>query len=126
VVLLYLILVDNSAPSRSVHHLVALPPDTGVLVALLLWGTTLNVMSADGVGCWLALHCEQHSDRRIAAPSHQGRQTKAHEAIFTSCRVPAAADPVNLVGTVIGLLPNGTEVRKGSESYAPLAQALIC
>ncbi len=47
------------------------------------------------------------------------------DAIITSCRVRLRPILMTSLATVIGLLPMALKLGEGSESYAPLAQALI-
>ena len=127
VLLLYLILV---AQFRSFLDpfiiLLALPPGiTGVIVALLLWGTTLNVMSLMGV-VMLAGIALSNSILIVEFAHHllsEGMQVR--EAIVTSCRVRLRPILMTSMATLIGLLPMALKLGEGSESYAPLAQALI-
>ncbi len=127
VVLLYLILV---AQFRSFLDpfiiLLALPPGiTGVLVALLLWGTTLNVMSLMGV-VMLAGIALSNSILIVEFAHHLIREgAAAHQAIVSSCRVRLRPILMTSLATLIGLLPMALKLGEGSESYAPLAQALI-
>lgn len=127
VVLLYLILV---AQFRSFLDpfiiLLALPPGlVGVILALLLWGTTLNVMSLMGV-VMLAGIALSNSILIVEFAHHliaQGLDVK--DAITTSCRVRLRPILMTSFATLIGLLPMALKLGQGSESYAPLAQALI-
>jgi multidrug efflux pump subunit AcrB len=127
VVLLYLILV---AQFRSFLDpfiiLLALPPGiTGVILALLLWGTTLNVMSLMGV-VMLAGIALSNSILIVEFAHHliaHGMEVK--EAITMSCRVRLRPILMTSLATLIGLLPMALKLGEGSESYAPLAQALI-
>ena len=127
ILLLYLILV---AQFRSFLDpfiiLLALPPGiTGVLVALLLWGTTLNVMSLMGV-VMLAGIALSNSILIVEFAHHLLKEGMAvREAIVTSCRVRLRPILMTSLATVIGLLPMALKMGEGSESYAPLAQALI-
>ncbi len=127
VILLYLILV---AQFRSFMDpfiiLLALPPGiTGVLVALLLWGTTLNVMSLMGV-VMLAGIALSNSILIVEFAHHLINEgMNAHEAIVASCRVRLRPILMTSLATVIGLLPMALKLGEGSESYAPLAQAII-
>jgi multidrug efflux pump subunit AcrB len=127
VILLYLILV---AQFRSFMDpfiiLLALPPGiTGVLVALLLWGTTLNVMSLMGV-VMLAGIALSNSILIVEFAHHLIKEgMNAHEAIVASCRVRLRPILMTSLATVIGLLPMALKLGEGSESYAPLAQAII-
>ncbi len=127
VVLLYLILV---AQFRSFLDpfiiLLALPPAiTGVLLALLLWGTTLNVMSLMGV-VMLAGIALSNSILIVEFAHHLIKEgMAAREAIVSSCRVRLRPILMTSLATLIGLLPMALKLGEGSESYAPLAQALI-
>jgi multidrug efflux pump subunit AcrB len=127
VLLLYLILV---AQFRSFLDpfiiLLALPPGImGVLIVLPLWGTTLNVMSLMGV-VMLAGIAVSNSILIVEFAKHllaEGRGVR--DAIITSCRVRLRPILMTSLATVIGLLPMALKLGEGSESYAPLAQALI-
>ncbi|AFL88945.1 cation/multidrug efflux pump [Terriglobus roseus DSM 18391] len=127
IVLLFLILV---AQFRSFVDpfiiLLALPPGiTGVIVALLLWGTTLNVMSLMGV-VMLAGIALSNSILIVEFAHHLlSLGHSVREAITTSCRVRLRPILMTSLATLIGLLPMALKLGEGSESYAPLAQALI-
>ncbi len=127
VLLLFLILV---AQFRSFIDpfiiLLALPPGiTGVIVALLLWGTTLNVMSLMGV-VMLAGISLSNSILIVEFAHHLLKEGMGvREAISTSCRVRLRPILMTSLATLIGLLPMALKLGEGSEAYAPLAQALI-
>jgi multidrug efflux pump subunit AcrB len=127
VVLLYLILV---AQFRSFLDpfiiLLALQPGiSGVLVALLLWGTTLNVMSLMGVVMLVGIALS-NSILIVEFAHHLIKEGMgAHQAIIASCRVRLRPILMTSLATVIGLLPMAMKLGEGSESYAPLAQAII-
>lgn len=127
VLLLYLILV---AQFRSFTDpfiiLLALPPGiTGVIVALLLWGTTLNVMSLMGI-IMLAGIALSNSILIVEFANHLLKEgMSVREAITVSCRVRLRPILMTSLATLIGLLPMALKIGEGSESYAPLAQALI-
>jgi multidrug efflux pump subunit AcrB len=127
VVLLYLILV---AQFRSFTDpfviLLALPPGvSGVLLALVLSGTTLNVMSLMGV-VMLAGIAMSNSILIVEFAHHlrnEGRSVR--EAVIESCRVRLRPILMTSLATIIGLMPMALKLGEGSESYAPLARALI-
>jgi len=127
VILLYLILV---AQFRSFVDpaiiLLALPPGiSGVLFILVLSGTTLNVMSLMGV-IMLAGIVMSNSILIVEFAHHlikEGRSVS--EAIVESCRVRLRPILMTSLATVIGLLPMALKLGEGSESYAPLARALV-
>jgi multidrug efflux pump subunit AcrB len=127
VLLLYLILV---AQFRSFLDpfiiMLALPPGiTGVLVALLLWGTTLNVMSLMGV-VMLAGIALSNSILIVEFAHHLLKEgLSVRDAIITSCRVRLRPILMTSLATLIGLLPMALKLGEGSEAYAPLAQAII-
>ena len=127
ILLLFLILV---AQFRSFIDpfiiLLALPPGiTGVIVALLLWGTTLNVMSLMGV-VMLAGIALSNSILIVEFAHHLMKEgMDVRKAITTSCRVRLRPILMTSLATLIGLLPMALKLGEGSEAYAPLAQALI-
>jgi multidrug efflux pump subunit AcrB len=127
VVLLYLVLV---AQFRSFVDpfiiLLALPPGiTGVLLVLVFTGTTMNVMSLMGV-VMLAGIAMSNSILIVEFAHHlmkEGHQVG--RAIIESCRVRLRPILMTSLATVIGLLPMAMKLGEGSESYAPLARALV-
>jgi multidrug efflux pump subunit AcrB len=127
VILLYLVLV---AQFRSFLDpfiiLLALPPGiTGVLLVLVLTGTTMNVMSLMGV-VMLAGIAMSNSILIVEFAHHlmkEGHQVG--QAIIESCRVRLRPILMTSLATVIGLLPMALKLGEGSESYAPLARALV-
>jgi multidrug efflux pump subunit AcrB len=127
VVLLFLILV---AQFRSFLDpaiiLLALPPGIiGVVVILLLPGTTLNVMSLMGIVMLSGIAVSNsilivefaHRLVRDGAP--------VRDAVVEACRVRLRPIVMTSLATIIGLLPMALKVGEGSEAYAPLARALI-
>ncbi len=127
VLLLYLILV---AQFRSFMDpfiiLLALPPGiSGVLIALVLTGTTLNIMSLMGV--LMLAGIAMSNSILIVEFAHQllNDGLSVREAIVTSCRVRLRPVLMTSLATIIGLLPMALKLGEGSESYAPLARALI-
>jgi multidrug efflux pump subunit AcrB len=127
VLLLYLILV---AQFRSFIDpfiiLLAFPPGlTGVLLTLWLTGTTLNVMSLMGV-VMLAGIAMSNSILIVEFAHHLRREgMAARVAVATASRVRLRPVLMTSLATVIGLLPMALKFGEGSESYAPLARALI-
>ena len=127
VVLLYLILV---AQFRSFVDplliLLAVPPGlTGVLLTLWLTGTTLNVMSLMGVVMLTGIAVSNsilivEFTRQLR---EQGMQVR--DAVAMACRVRLRPVLMTSLATIIGLLPMALKLGEGSESYAPLARALL-
>jgi len=127
VVLLYLILV---AQFRSFMDpfiiLLALPPGiSGVLLALVGTNTTLNVMSLMGL-LMLAGIAMSNSILIVEFAHHLLEEgLSVRDAIIRSCRVRLRPVLMTSLATIIGLLPMALKMGEGSESYAPLARALI-
>jgi len=127
VVLLYLILV---AQFRSFVDplliLLAVPPGlTGVLVTLWLTGTTLNVMSLMGVVMLTGI-AVSNSILIVQFTRELREQGMAvREAVAMGCRVRLRPVLMTSLATIIGLLPMALKLGEGSESYAPLARALL-
>jgi multidrug efflux pump subunit AcrB len=127
VVLLYLILV---AQFRSFVDplliLLAVPPGlTGVMITLWLTGTTLNVMSLMGVVMLTGIAVSNsilivEFTRELIS---QGMAIR--EAVALGCRVRLRPVLMTSLATIIGLLPMALKLGEGSESYAPLARALL-
>jgi multidrug efflux pump subunit AcrB len=127
VVLLYLILV---AQFRSFLDplivLLAVPVGlTGVLLTLWLWGTTLNVQSLMGVVMMVGIVVS--NSILIVEFTHRlvGDGMRVREAVATACRVRLRPVLMTSLATVVGLFPMAMKLGTGSESYAPLAQAII-
>ncbi|WP_158789403.1 efflux RND transporter permease subunit [Granulicella sp. L46] len=127
VLLLYLILV---AQFRSFTDpfiiLLALPPGIlGTIITLLLWHTTLNVMSLMGVVMLAGIALSNSILIVEFAHTLRKQGLGVREAIVTSCRVRLRPILMTSLATLIGLLPMALKLGEGSEAYAPLAQALI-
>ena len=125
--MLYLILV---AQFRSFVDplliLLAVPPGlTGVLLTLWLTGTTLNVMSLMGVVMLTGIAVS--NSILIVEFTRQLREQgmAVREAVAMACRVRLRPVLMTSLATIIGLLPMALKLGEGSESYAPLARALL-
>jgi multidrug efflux pump subunit AcrB len=96
-----------------------------VLLTLILTGTTLNIMSLMGV-VMLAGIAMSNSILIVEFAHHlrvEGRSTV--ESVVESCRVRLRPILMTSLATIIGLMPMAMKLGEGSESYAPLARALI-
>jgi len=127
VVLLYLILV---AQFRSFMDplliLLAVPTGlTGVLLTLLLSGTTLNVMSLMGVIMMVGIVVS--NSILIVEFAHQLEKEgkSVLDAVIHSCRIRLRPILMTSLATVIGLIPLALKLGTGGEAYAPLARAII-
>lgn len=126
-VLLYLILV---AQFRSVTDpmliLLAVPPGiTGVLLALYLTGTTLNVQSLMGVVMMVGMVVS--NSILIVEFTHRLEEDGMPllDAVVNSCRIRLRPILMTSLATVFGLIPMALKLGTGSEAYAPLARAII-
>jgi multidrug efflux pump subunit AcrB len=126
-VLLYLILVAQfESFVDPLIILLAVPLGlTGVLLVLYLAGTTLNVQSLMGVVMMVGIVVS--NSILIVEFTHrllnEGMSTR--EAVTMACRVRLRPVLMTSLATIIGLLPMALKLGTGSESYAPLAQAII-
>ncbi|HEY2808289.1 MAG TPA: efflux RND transporter permease subunit [Steroidobacteraceae bacterium] len=98
---------------------------TGVLLVLLLTGTTLNVMSLMGVVMMVGIVVSNSIlivdfTNRLRA---QGRPLK--EALAVACRVRLRPVLMTSLATLFGLIPMALKLGAGAEAYAPLARAII-
>jgi multidrug efflux pump subunit AcrB len=125
--LLYLIMV---AQFRSFTDpfliLLAFPPGlTGVILTLWATGTTVNVMSLMGVVMLAGI--TMSDSILIVEFAHRmledGNSVK--DAVVLACRVRLRPILMTTLATIIGLLPMALKLGEGSESYAPLARALV-
>jgi multidrug efflux pump subunit AcrB len=127
VVLLYLILVAQFQSFLDPFIiLLAVPPSlTGVIWTLYLTDTTLNVMSLMGVVMLVGIAVSNsilivEFTRRLRADGMRVR-----DAVALACRVRLRPVLMTSLATIIGLLPMALKLGAGSESYAPLARAIV-
>jgi len=127
VVLLYLILVAQFKSFVDPFLiLLAVPPGlTGVLLTLWWTGTTLNVMSLMGVVMLVGIAVS--NSILIVEFTRQLREggMGVREAVAMACRVRLRPVLMTSLATIIGLLPMALKLGEGSESYAPLARAIL-
>jgi multidrug efflux pump subunit AcrB len=127
VVLLYLILVAQFKSFVDPFIIIlAVPPGlTGVLLTLWLTDTTLNVMSLMGVVMLVGI-AVSNSILIVEFTRHLREEGMAvREAVATACRVRLRPVLMTSLATIIGLLPMALKLGAGSESYAPLARAIL-
>jgi hydrophobic/amphiphilic exporter-1 (mainly G- bacteria), HAE1 family len=126
-VLVYLVLV---AQFRSFVDpfliLLAVPPGVaGVLLMLTTTGTTLNIMSLMGLVMMVGIVVSNsilivEFTHRLVADGMPLR-----DAVQFAVRVRLRPILMTSLATVIGLIPMALALEAGSESYAPLARAII-
>ena len=127
VVLVYLILVAQFASWEDPFIiLLAIPPGlAGVLLFLLVTGTTLNVMSLMGVVMMVGIVVSNsilivEFARHL---HHDGKPVK--EAVSLASRMRLRPILMTSFATVLGMIPMAIGAEPGSEQYAPLARAII-
>lgn len=127
VVLLYLILVAQFQSALDpVLILLAVPMGLiGVLLTLFLTGTTLNVMSLMGVVMLVGIVVSNSILIVEFTKRLQADGMTVVEAVGTACRVRLRPVLMTSLATIIGLMPMALKLGTGSESYAPLARAII-
>ncbi|CAN5377138.1 efflux RND transporter permease subunit [soil metagenome] len=127
VILVYLILV---AQFRSFIDpliiLLAVPPGiTGVLIMLTATGTTLNIMSLMGIVMMVGIVVS--NSILIVEFTHRLIEDgmELRRAVAFAVRVRLRPVLMTSLATLIGLIPMAMKLGTGSESYAPLARAII-
>jgi multidrug efflux pump subunit AcrB len=127
VILVYLILVAQfQSWIDPLLILLAVPVGlTGVLIILLLTGTTLNVMSLMGIVMMVGIVVS--NSILIVEFTHRLREDgkPLQEAVALACRVRLRPVLMTSLATLIGLIPMAAKLGTGSEAYAPLARAII-
>jgi multidrug efflux pump subunit AcrB len=126
-VLLYLILVAQfKSFVDPLLILLAVPPGlTGVILTLWLTGTTLNVMSLMGVVMLTGIAVSNSILIVEFTRQLRGQGMAVRDAVAMACRVRLRPVLMTSLATIIGLLPMALKLGEGSESYAPLARALM-
>jgi multidrug efflux pump subunit AcrB len=127
VVLVYLILMAQFASfSDPFIILLAVPPGlSGVLIFLLLTGTTLNVMSLMGVVMMTGIAVSDSIliVEFVGSLRHEGLALK--QALTEACKVRLRPILMTTLATILGLIPMALALEPGSEQYAPLARAIL-
>ncbi|MGH9451819.1 MAG: efflux RND transporter permease subunit, partial [Terriglobia bacterium] len=107
--------------------LLAVPPGiTGVLLILLLTGTTVNIQSLMGVLMMTGV-VVSNTILIVDLAKHLqvDEQRPVREAVAVACRVRMRPILMTSLATIVGLLPMAFKLEPGSEAYAPLAVAII-
>src|SRR5215475_12164311 len=127
VVLVYLVLVAQFASWKDPFIILLAVPRglAGVLLFLIVTGTTLNVMSLMGVVMMVGIVVSNsilivEFARHL---HHEGKPLK--EAVSTASRLRLRPILMTSLATILGLIPMGLGTEPGSEQYAPLARAII-
>jgi HAE1 family hydrophobic/amphiphilic exporter-1 len=127
IALVYLILVAQFASFLDPFIiLLAIPPGVaGVLLMLLVLGTTLNIMSLMGVVMMVGIVVSNSILIVEFARNLRKEGMSMKEAVSTSTRIRLRPILMTSLATIIGLIPMAMKLGTGAEAYAPLAQAII-
>lgn len=126
-VLVYLILMAQFASFIDPFIILLAVPSgiTGVIVLLLITGTTLNVMSLMGLVMMTGI-VVSNSILIVDVTRNYRREGMAiREALTLACRVRLRPILMTSLATILGLIPMALALEAGSEQYAPLARAII-
>lgn len=127
ILLVYLILMAQFASFTDPFIiLMAIPPGlSGVLIFLLLTGSTLNIMSLMGV-IMMAGIVVSNSILIVEFAGHLHEQGRSlADAVVESCRIRLRPILMTSLATLLGMIPMALGLEAGSEQYAPLARAII-
>jgi multidrug efflux pump subunit AcrB len=104
----------------------AIPPGlVGVVMILLLTGSTLNIMSLMGVIMMTGIVVSNSIlIVEFAGILHQQGQPLL-EAVVSACRIRLRPILMTSLATLLGMIPMALGIETGSEQYAPLARAVI-
>jgi multidrug efflux pump subunit AcrB len=106
--------------------LMAIPPGlVGVLLILLLTGSTLNIMSLMGVIMMTGIVVSNSILIVEFAGILHGQGQPLIEAVVHSCKIRLRPILMTSLATLLGMIPMAIGLEAGSEQYAPLARAII-
>jgi multidrug efflux pump subunit AcrB len=127
VILVYLILMAQFASFIDpLVILLAIPPGiTGVILFLLVTGTTLNVMSLMGVVMMTGIVVSNSILIVEFTRKLRDEGMAIGDAVAMACRVRLRPVLMTSLATILGMVPMALALEAGSEQYAPLARAII-
>jgi len=127
VVLVYLVLVAQFESFLDPFIILfAIPPGLmGVLLILLLTGTTLNIMSLMGVVMMVGIVVSNSILIVDFARSLWREGRPLREAVALASRIRLRPVLMTSLATIIWLVPMAMKLGTGAEAYAPLARAII-
>jgi hydrophobic/amphiphilic exporter-1 (mainly G- bacteria), HAE1 family len=127
VLLIYMILASQFG--SFVHPLsimVSLPLSlVGALLALLLFGNTMNIMSMIGVILLMGLVTKSAILLVEFTNQLRAEGMKRHEALLTAGRTRLRPVVMSALSTIFGMLPVALALGEGAEFRAPMARAVI-
>ena len=106
--------------------LMAIPPGlAGVVLILLLTGSTLNIMSLMGVIMMTGIVVSNSILIVEFSNMLHGQGLPLLEATVQACKVRLRPILMTSLATLLGMIPMALGLEAGSEQYAPLARAII-
>jgi multidrug efflux pump subunit AcrB len=127
IALIYLVLMAQFASFLDPFIiLMAIPPGlAGVVLILLLTGSTLNIMSLMGVIMMTGIVVSNSILIVEFAGILRAEGKNVIDAVVQSCKVRMRPILMTSFATLLGMIPLALGLEAGSEQYAPLARALI-
>jgi multidrug efflux pump subunit AcrB len=106
--------------------LMAIPPGlAGVVLILLITGSTLNIMSLMGVIMMTGIVVSNSILIVEFAGTLHKQGLPLLEAVVQSCKIRLRPILMTSLATLLGMIPMALGLEAGSEQYAPLARAVI-
>ena len=106
--------------------LMAIPPGlAGVVLILLMTGSTLNIMSLMGVIMMTGIVVSNSILIVEFAGTLHKQGLSLLEAVVQSCKIRLRPILMTSLATLLGMIPMALGMEAGSEQYAPLARAVI-
>jgi multidrug efflux pump subunit AcrB len=106
--------------------LMAIPPGlAGVVLILLLTGSTLNIMSLMGVIMMTGIVVSNSILIVEFAGALHSQGLSLLESVVQSCKIRLRPILMTSLATLLGMIPMALGMEAGSEQYAPLARAVI-
>jgi multidrug efflux pump subunit AcrB len=106
--------------------LMAIPPGlAGVVLILLVTGSTLNIMSLMGVIMMTGIVVSNSILIVEFAGTLHKQGLSLLEAVVQSCKIRLRPILMTSLATLLGMIPMALGLEAGSEQYAPLARAVI-
>ena len=106
--------------------LMAIPPGlAGVVLILLVTGSTLNIMSLMGVIMMTGIVVSNSILIVEFAGTLHKQGLPLLDAVVQSCKIRLRPILMTSLATLLGMIPMALGMEAGSEQYAPLARAVI-
>jgi multidrug efflux pump subunit AcrB len=106
--------------------LMAIPPGlAGVVIILLITGSTLNIMSLMGVIMMTGIVVSNSILIVEFAGTLHKQGLPLLKAVVQSCKIRLRPILMTSLATLLGMIPMALGMEAGSEQYAPLARAVI-